>query len=61
MVVIVVKQYAVREAEKWRFAVCKAKIGRYAQYARGEGVSPSYSLSDKHIDIIHKIHNYLFT
>ena len=36
MVVIVVKRYAVREAEKWRYAVRKAKIGRYA-VRNGEG------------------------
>ena len=38
MVVIVVKQYAVREAKKWRYAVRKAKIGRYA-VLKEEGVS----------------------
>jgi len=35
MVVFVVKQYAVREAEKWRYAVRKAKIGRYAREEGG--------------------------
>jgi len=40
MVVIVVKRYAVREAEKLRYAVRKAKIERYA-VRKGEGVSPS--------------------
>ena len=39
MVVIVVKRYAVREAEKWRYAVRKAKIGRYAVRKGGGGVT----------------------
>jgi len=41
MVVIVVKRYAVREAEKWRYAVGlrKAKIGRYAVRKGRGGVS----------------------
>jgi len=40
MVVIVVKRYAVREAEKWRYAVRKAKIGRYAVRKREGGCHP---------------------
>ena len=36
MVVFVVKRYAVRETEKWRYAVHKAKIGRCA-VRKGEG------------------------
>ena len=32
----VVKQYAVREAKKWRYAVRNAKIKRYA-VRKGEG------------------------
>ena len=35
MVVFVVKRYAVRVAEKWRYAVRKAKIGGYAVYQGG--------------------------
>jgi len=38
-VVIVVKRYAVREAEKWRYTVRKAKIGRYAVRNGGGGVT----------------------
>ena len=52
MVVFVVKQYAVREAKKWRYAVRKAKIGRYAvhkakigRHAVRKGVSPSWTAS----------------
>jgi len=40
MVVIVVKLYAVREAEKWRYAVGKAKLGRYAVRKGGGGCHP---------------------
>jgi len=40
MVVIVVKQYAVREAEKSGYAVRKAKIGRYAVRKAGGGCHP---------------------
>jgi len=39
MVVFVVKQYAVRETEKWRYAVRKAKIGWYAVCKGGGGVT----------------------
>jgi len=46
MVVFVV----VREAEKWRYAVRKAKTGWYA-VRKGEGVSPSY-LFEKSSDFI---------
>jgi len=42
MVVIVVKRYAVREAEKWRYAVRKTKIGRYAVRKGGGGCHPQY-------------------
>ena len=45
MVVIVVKRYAVREAEKRRYAVRKAKIGRYAVRKGGEGVTLMYVLT----------------
>jgi len=37
--VFVVKQYAVRETEKWRYEVRKAKIGRYAVRKGGWGVT----------------------
>jgi len=40
-VVIVVKRYAVREAEKWRYTVRKAKIGRYVVRKGGGGVTLS--------------------
>ena len=40
MVVIVVKQYAVRETEKWRYALRKAKKGRYAVSNGGGGFHP---------------------
>ena len=36
LVVFVVKQYAVREAKKWRYAVRNTKIERYA-VRKGEG------------------------
>ena len=39
MVVIVVKRYAVREAEKRQYAVRNAKTGRYA-VRKGEGCHP---------------------
>jgi len=35
----VVKRYAVREAEKWRYTERKAKIGRYAVRKGGGGVT----------------------
>jgi len=40
MVVFVVKRYAARETEKWRYAVLKAKIGRYAVRKGGGGCHP---------------------
>jgi len=42
MVVFVVKRYAVdlREAEKWRYAVRKAKIGGYEVRKGGGGCHP---------------------
>ena len=43
MVVFVVKRYTVRETEKWRYAVPKAKIGRYAVRKGGGGVTLHYS------------------
>jgi len=39
IVVLVVKRYAVLEAQKWRYAVCKAKIRRYAVRNGGRGVT----------------------
>ena len=42
MVVFVVKQYAVREAKKWRYAVRNAKIERYAVRKGGGGVALFY-------------------
>jgi len=40
MVVIVVKRYSVREAEKWPHAVRKAKIRQYAVRKGGGGCHP---------------------
>jgi len=39
MVVLVLKWYAVREAEKWRHAICMAKIGQNALRQGGGGVT----------------------
>jgi len=54
MVVIVVKQYAVRETEKWRYALRKAKKGQYAVNNGGGGVTlivEKICLSIKHVFI----------
>jgi len=63
MVVIVVKRYAVREAEKWRYAVRKAKIGRYAvrkakigRYAVRKGVPSKTGMCNFTIKIIKMSH-----
>jgi len=39
-VIFVVKRYAVRETEKWRYAVRNAKIGRCAVRKGGGGCQP---------------------
>ena len=39
IVVLVVKRYGVPEAQKWRYAVCKVKIRRYAVRNGGGGVT----------------------
>ena len=51
MVVIVVKRYAVREAEKWRYAVRKAKIWRYAVRKGVGGCHPHITFSPIQIRI----------
>ena len=43
-VVLVVKRYAVLEAQKWRYAVRKSKKGG-TQYAMGRGVTISMSVT----------------
>jgi len=45
MVVFVVKRYAVRETDKWRYAVHKAIIGRYVVRKGGGGVTHYYYIS----------------
>jgi len=39
VVVLVVKRYAVLEAQQWRYAACKAKIRRYGVRNGGGGVT----------------------
>jgi len=51
MVVIVVKRYAVREAEKRGYAVRKAKIWRYAVRKGGGGVTLKQSKIIIHLSL----------
>jgi len=54
MVVFVVERYAVRETEKWRYVVRKAKIG---QYARGEGGVTVIMYSVAGFNLVILLHN----
>jgi len=47
VVFVVVKWYTVRKATKWRYAVCKAKLGQYAVRKGGRGVTLIVNLTIK--------------
>jgi len=56
IVVLVVKLYAVLEAQKWRYAVRKNKIRRYALHNGGRGCRPQIRLLMSQLFVMSILH-----